>query len=84
MARRGLLGAAVAATLLPAAIALPSHADEEPEITDKVYMDVSFGGEPVGRIVFGLFGGVVPKTALNFKTLASGEKVRSQCYTVAL
>lgn len=73
MERRSLLGAVVAASLLPSQIAHADEAPSEPQVTDKVYMDISFGGEPVGRIVIGLFGGVVPKTAANFKALATGE-----------
>lgn len=46
----------------------------DPTVTDKVFLDISIGGEPAGRIVIGLFGDVVPKTVLNFKTLAEGSK----------
>jgi peptidyl-prolyl cis-trans isomerase B (cyclophilin B) len=44
------------------------------EITEKVFFDIEIGGEPAGRIVIGLFGKVVPKTAENFKQLALGSK----------
>jgi peptidylprolyl isomerase len=43
-------------------------------ITSKVFFDVEIGGEPAGRVVMGLFGETVPKTAENFRALCTGEK----------
>lgn len=42
-------------------------------VTKEVFFDMSVDGEEIGRIVFGLFGNTVPKTAENFAQLASGE-----------
>ena len=47
---------------------------DKAEVTDKVYFDITIGGEAAGRIVIGLFGKVVPKTAQNFIELAEGTK----------
>ena len=42
-----------------------------PKITDKVYLEISINDEPSGKIVFGLFGEVVPRTTENFKRLCA-------------
>eukprot|EP01061_Rhynchopus_euleeides_P006269 TRINITY_DN1533_c0_g1_i1.p1 TRINITY_DN1533_c0_g1~~TRINITY_DN1533_c0_g1_i1.p1 ORF type:complete len:199 (+),score=98.38 TRINITY_DN1533_c0_g1_i1:43-597(+) len=44
------------------------------KVTDKVFFDITIGDEPAGRIVIGLFGEDVPKTAANFLELAKGSK----------
>jgi peptidylprolyl isomerase len=42
-------------------------------VSDNVYFDVSVDGKNLGRIVFKLYDDVVPKTAKNFRELATGE-----------
>mmetsp|Transcript_98178 Transcript_98178/g.253895 ORF Transcript_98178/g.253895 Transcript_98178/m.253895 type:complete len:204 (-) Transcript_98178:238-849(-) len=49
-------------------------AQEEPEITHKVFFDVKIGDAEPQRITIGLFGGVVPKTVANFVHLCKGGK----------
>lgn len=44
------------------------------EVTSKVFFDVSIDNHPAGRIVMGLYGGVVPKTAMNFQKLCEGTE----------
>ncbi|KAK6454237.1 cyclophilin-like domain-containing protein [Scheffersomyces xylosifermentans] len=40
----------------------------------KVYFDIAANGQKLGRITFKLYNDVVPKTAENFRALATGEK----------
>lgn len=38
-----------------------------------VFLEVSIGGKPCGKMVFRLYDNIVPRTALNFKCLCTGE-----------
>lgn len=46
--------------------------DEKPA-RDRVFMDISIGGLPSGRIVFELYNDIAPKTAENFRALCTGD-----------
>ncbi|KZT54220.1 hypothetical protein CALCODRAFT_439032 [Calocera cornea HHB12733] len=62
--------------LLAAVLLLLSGSAESaksPAITSQVYFDIEHGGRPLGRIVIGLYGKTVPKTAENFRELTLGK-----------
>ena len=63
--------AALALVTAPQAIA---QSTAEAKVTHKVFFEVDVNGETIGKIVFGLFGEDVPKTAENFRALCTGEK----------
>lgn len=60
-------------SVLATACAIASAA-AEPKITNKVFFDIKIGDDAPQRVVFGLFGAVVPKTVENFRALCTGEK----------
>ncbi|KAH8275229.1 hypothetical protein KR026_002703 [Drosophila bipectinata] len=70
----------ILSALLVALVAGIVCADDSkgPKVTDKVFFDITIGGEPAGRIVIGLFGKTVEKTVRNFKELA--EKPQGEGY----
>lgn len=81
LSKRAALSLSLGAASLLMGAGLPQRAmalDQVPasdvSVTKKVYFDLTYGGEPLGRVVLGLFGDVVPKTAENFAELATGEK----------
>mmetsp|Transcript_10197 Transcript_10197/g.21263 ORF Transcript_10197/g.21263 Transcript_10197/m.21263 type:complete len:222 (-) Transcript_10197:324-989(-) len=48
--------------------------DKNTQFTDQVFFDISEGGKLLGRVTFGMYGHVVPRTVKNFVALATGEK----------
>ena len=59
----------------------PAPLESQPEppadatVTHRTFFDMDVDGEPIGRLVFGLFGNALPKTVENFRALCAGDKV---------
>lgn len=43
-------------------------------VNPRCFLDLTSGGQPVGRVVFELYADKVPKTVENFRALCTGEK----------
>ena len=52
---------------------IASRKCEDAVVTHEAALDMAIGNKPVGRIVIGLFGQIVPKTVTNFIALANHE-----------
>lgn len=64
------------AGLIALALNVPTASAKSPsegKVTHQVYFDVTADGQPLGRIVMGLFGDDVPQTTENFRQLCTGE-----------
>ena len=53
----------------------PATAESDATVTHRTYFEMAIDGEPVGKLVFGLFGNALPKTVENFRALCAGDKV---------
>lgn len=45
----------------------------DPKIGPKTFFDISIGGKPAERVVFGLYSQILPITSENFRALCTGE-----------
>lgn len=55
---------------------------DEPEITDRVYLDFTLDGGAPERVTIGLYGNIVPSTVANFKSLVQSGYVGTSVYRV--
>lgn len=74
--RRAVGGLLLVAGLAQPAAALDDVVDlnaSEPAVTDRCWLDVRVGEGAARRLELGLYGGVVPRTAANFRALSMNE-----------
>lgn len=71
---RFVVSALLILTIVFVYLAQTAEAVKGPKITHKVFFDIKHGDEDLGKIVIGLYGKTTPKTAENFRALATGEK----------
>jgi len=57
-----------------------TNVDSDATVTEKVYLDITIGGEAAGRIVIGLFGNTVPLTAKNFRLISTGDNPKKDTF----
>eukprot|EP00980_Cylindrotheca_fusiformis_P022850 scaffold9846_cov122-Cylindrotheca_fusiformis.AAC.3 len=71
--RRAVIQSTVASLIcLSAPVARAAYIDpaiDPPEVTKRVFLDVSIDGKGEGRLVIGLYGNLMPRTVDNFATL---------------
>ena len=66
--------AAAAAPALPPGVVLPPPEGDDAGGRPTVYLDLTLGGEGLGRVTIQLFSDLVPLAAENFRALCTGEK----------
>lgn len=62
---------------VPTKKAMPPKMDPIPTlplVTERVFFDILIDDEPIGRIIFGLFGDVAPKAVENFSALCKCDR----------
>ena len=74
MPRLHCVVAAIALTSLLGSTDASAQTSQEAKVTNKVFFEIEINGKSIGKIVIGLFGDDVPKTAENFRCLCTGEK----------
>ena len=66
--------AAAAAPALPPGVVLPPPEGDDAGSRPTVHLDLTLGGERLGRVTIQLFSDLVPLAAENFRALCTGEK----------